>query len=148
MSASKCISKLAQSRPPSASLILHNHSLQVHLHTCTITAAKCISKLAQSRQPSASPNSHDHGLKVHLHTRSISASKCISKLARSQPPSVSPNLLDYGIQTSSITAWECISKFTWLQGGKMVELEGRQPIMNTPPHLAWYPKGICEKEWF
>jgi hypothetical protein len=29
-----------------------------------------------------------------------------------------------------------------------VELEGRQPIINTPPHLAWHPKGILEKEQF
>jgi len=29
-----------------------------------------------------------------------------------------------------------------------VELEGRQPIIITPPHVAWYPKGIHEKEWF
>jgi len=29
-----------------------------------------------------------------------------------------------------------------------VELEGRQPISNTPPHLAWYPQGIHEKERF
>jgi len=29
-----------------------------------------------------------------------------------------------------------------------VELEGRQPIINIPPHLAWHPKGILEKERF
>jgi len=29
-----------------------------------------------------------------------------------------------------------------------VELEGRQPIINTSSHLAWYPKRIREKEWF
>jgi hypothetical protein len=29
-----------------------------------------------------------------------------------------------------------------------VELEGRQPIINTPPHLTWYPKGNHRKEHF
>jgi hypothetical protein len=27
-------------------------------------------------------------------------------------------------------------------------MQGRQPIINTPPHLAWHPKGIREKERF
>jgi hypothetical protein len=30
----------------------------------------------------------------------------------------------------------------------MLKLEGRQPSINTPPHLAWHLKGIREKEWF
>jgi len=30
----------------------------------------------------------------------------------------------------------------------MVNLEGRQPIINTPPHLAWHPKRTLEKEPF
>jgi len=30
----------------------------------------------------------------------------------------------------------------------MVELDGRQPIINTPPDLPWHPKGIFEKERF
>jgi hypothetical protein len=29
-----------------------------------------------------------------------------------------------------------------------VTLEGRQPIINTPSHLAWYQNGIPEKESF
>jgi hypothetical protein len=31
-----------------------------------------------------------------------------------------------------------------------VELEGRGPIVNTPPHLSWHPKGIGENDrfWF
>jgi len=29
-----------------------------------------------------------------------------------------------------------------------VELEGRQPIINILPHLAWHLKGIHEKERF
>jgi len=71
--ASKCISELARSRPPSS----HNHGLQLHLRTRSITASKCITKLARSRPPSASPNSLDHGLHVHLSTRLITASKYI-----------------------------------------------------------------------
>jgi len=31
---------------------------------------------------------------------------------------------------------------------KKVELEGSQPIINTPPHLMWHPKGIREKDRF
>jgi len=32
----------------------------------------------------------------------------------------------------------------------MLQPDGRQPIINPPPHLAWHQKGICEKErfWF
>jgi len=38
-------------------------------------------------------------------------------------------------------------------GGRCVEtmeLEGKEPIVNTPPHLSQHPKGIHEKErfWF
>ena len=86
IAASKCISKVAQLRPPS----LHDHGLQVHLHTCLITASKCISNLTQSQPSSVSVNSPDYGLQV----RSITASKCFSKLARSRPWSVSLSLLD------------------------------------------------------
>jgi hypothetical protein len=95
---------------------------------------------------------------VYLQTRSITA----SKFARSRPPSASPNSLDYGLQVRTITAFqvhlqtcsttaaECISKFTRSRYGEALELESRQPIINTPAHLAWHPKGIREKErfWF
>jgi len=70
--ASRCISKLARSQPPSVSPNSHDYGVQV----CTVTASKCISKLAQSRPPSVSPNSLAHGLRVHLQTRSITACKC------------------------------------------------------------------------
>ena len=122
--ASKCISKLARSRPPSASpnshdqvskciSESHDHSLHVHLQTCSITASKCIPKL------------HDHGLQMHLQTCLITASKCISeinlisasicisKLARSRPSSASLSSLDHSLQvhlqTCSITDSKCIS---------------------------------------
>jgi hypothetical protein len=29
-----------------------------------------------------------------------------------------------------------------------VELEGRQPIFNTEPHLAWHSNEFHQKEWF
>jgi len=75
--ASKCLSKRARSRPPSASLSSPNVGLQLHLQTRSITASKCISEFTRSRPPCASPNLLDHGLKVHLSTRSITASKYI-----------------------------------------------------------------------
>ena len=76
-----------------------------HLHVLvqsrSITASKCISNPPRS-QP---PNSHNHGLQVYM-----------SKLARSWPPSASPNSLYHRlqvyIQTRSITAFKCITKFT------------------------------------
>jgi len=74
--ASKFISELAQSRPPSVSPNSHNHSLQ----TRSIAASKCIS-----------PNMFDLGIEVHLQTCSMIA----STLAQLWPPSVSPNTLDY-----------------------------------------------------
>jgi len=130
ITASKCISKLAQSRHPSASPNSLNHCLQVHLETRSIAASKCISKLAwlqppsshdhglqvqisklaRSWPPSASPNSLDRDLQVHLQSRSIMASKCISELARSQPSSVSLHMPDYSLHVRMITASKCISK--------------------------------------
>jgi len=101
--ASKCITKLARSQPPSVSLNLHDYGLQVH----TITASKCISKLARLQ----SPNSLHHSPHVHLQTRLITA----SKFAPLRPPSASPNSLDYGLQTRSIMASKCISKLTRLR---------------------------------
>jgi len=77
ITASKCLSKVAQLRPP----ISLNRGLQVHLQTRSITASKCIIKLARLRPAS----SHNHGHEVH-----------ISKLTQLRPPSVSPNSLDYG----------------------------------------------------
>jgi len=42
MMASKCISKLAPSRPPSASPNWLDYSYQVYLQTCSITPSECI----------------------------------------------------------------------------------------------------------
>jgi len=81
--ASKYLSNLAQSWPPSVSPNSLDDSLQVHLQTRAITASNCISKHARLRPPSL----HNHGLQVP-----------ISKLARSRPPSESPNSLDHGLQ--------------------------------------------------
>jgi hypothetical protein len=102
--------------PPSAPPISHDHGLQVHLQTRSVTASECISEFPPSRPPSGSPNSLDYGLLAHLRTRSITASKCISILAWSRPPSGSPNSLDHGLPVhlhpQSITASKCISQFT------------------------------------
>jgi len=114
--------------------------------------SECISILPRLCPPSASPYLLYYSLQVHLQTRSITASKCIFKFALSQPPCVSPNSLNYSLQvhihTRSITASECISMFTPSQCGEMLELEGRQPMINSPPHPGWYPKGIREKDMF
>ena len=87
ITASKCISKLARLRPPSA-----------YLQTRLITASKCISKLARSRPPNISPHSLNCGLQVHLQTRSITSPKCISKFAQLQPPCSSTNSLDHDLR--------------------------------------------------
>jgi len=52
--ASKCIPKLAQSWPPSASLSSLDPSLPVHIQNRSITASKCISEFTRSTSPSAS----------------------------------------------------------------------------------------------
>jgi hypothetical protein len=122
ITASKCVSKIIRSRPPSshdpglpsASVNLPNHSLQVH----KIMAKKCISNLVRSGPQSASPSSRDHGLQ----TRSITTSKlapsslptCICNLAQTRPPSSHHHGLQVCIQTRSITASRCISEFTAL----------------------------------
>jgi len=103
--ASRCISKLARSRPRSISKYAWlppsyasphslDHGLQVYLWIRSITACKPISKLAQLWTPSASSNSLDYGIQVYLEIRLITASKYILKLARSQPQSVSLSSLD------------------------------------------------------
>jgi len=113
----RCISKFAQSRPPSVSPNSPDHGLQLYLQTHSITASKftrswppkcislnsldyglqCISKFARSRPPSASPNSVTHGLQLYFQRRSITASKCISKPARSSPRRESLSSLDHGV---------------------------------------------------
>jgi hypothetical protein len=113
--ASQWITNLTRSRPPCASLNLHNHGLQVHLQTCTITASNCIFKLVRSRPRSVFPNSLDHGLQVHSYTCSITASKCVSKLALTQPPRVSLTLHDIVLQVRPITASGCILKLARFQ---------------------------------
>jgi len=92
--ASKCISKLAPSLPPSVSL----KSLDYGLETCSIKSSKCISKHAPSWSLSASLSSLDHGLQVYLEIHLITASKCISKLARSLHQSVSLIFPDHHFQ--------------------------------------------------
>jgi hypothetical protein len=100
---SKCISKLNQLQPPSASL---NDS---------ILPTKCLPKVTRPRPTSASlsspdhglpgpsPNSLDHVLQVHFQTFSITAYKCISELLALG--------LQMNLQTRSIMASKCISAF-------------------------------------
>jgi len=78
---SKCISKLARSRPPKVSLNSLNPGCQVYLQTHSITAWKFARWWP--------PKSLDYGLELHLWVHSISASKSMSKLARWRPPSTS-----------------------------------------------------------
>jgi len=89
---------LPPNRPlPSTPPISLDHSLQVHLQSCSITASQCISEFTQARSPIASPTSPNHGLPAHLQTHSIMASKCISEFTRSRPPSASLNSLDHSL---------------------------------------------------
>jgi len=122
ITASKFISKLARSRPPSVSPDSIDHGLQVHLWVHSISASQCISKLARSWPPSASLNYLHLGLPVHLQTRLITASKCISKLARSGAPSVSPDSLNYSLKGRTIMASKCVSP-TSLDHGLQVYLQ-------------------------
>jgi hypothetical protein len=98
-------SSLTQSQPPSASTSLLNHSLQVHLQTCSLMAYKCISKLTRLQPTSIVLNSHNYSLQVRM----IMAFNCIPEQARLQPLSASLNLLDYGfggqLSAHSITVW-------------------------------------------
>jgi len=96
LTASKCSSNFAWSRPPSASPNSLDYGFQSH----SITASKCISKLARSQPPSASPNLLDYSLQ----SRSITASKCISKLTWLRPPISLDHGLQVHLQTRSITA--------------------------------------------
>jgi hypothetical protein len=95
-------------QPPSPRPISHDHGLQVHLQTCSITAAKGFPKLAGLWPRS----SHHSGLQVYLQTPSIRASRCISRLASLRLASVYHPCLLVVLQTRSIRISECISKLT------------------------------------
>jgi hypothetical protein len=103
--ASKCISNLARSMPPSVSPNLLDHGLQVYLQMRSITACKFI----PSQPPNVSPNLLDYGLQLNIQTRSITASKCISRPARFRPASSHNHGLQVYLQTRSITASTCAS---------------------------------------
>ena len=143
ITASMCISKLTQFRHPR----LHDHGLAVHLQTHSVTASKWIFKLA----PLQPPSSHDHGLQMHLRTRFIPASACISQLARLQPPSDYPISHDYGLEvylhSHTMMASKGVSILARSRWGERVEIECTQPIIIIPPHFAWHPKGILKTVW-
>ena len=88
--ASKWISKLSLSRPPSASLSSTWSRPPSASLSYSILACICISKLSRSWPPGASL------------CYTISASKCISKLGWSQPLSASLNPLDYGLHVTPL----------------------------------------------
>jgi hypothetical protein len=63
--ASKCISKLAQSQPPSVSPNSLDYGLQVDIQTSLITISECISKFTRSQPPSVSLNTLHYHLPGH-----------------------------------------------------------------------------------
>ena len=95
---SKCISKLAQLRSPN----LHDHGLQVYLHTHLTTLLECISKFTRSRLQSVSPNTLDYRLQVHAQTGSIMASECISEFTWSSFSGASRITLKHRLQPVQI----------------------------------------------
>jgi len=66
ISACRCIFKVAQLRPPSASPNLHYYGLPVHLQAYSIKASKYISMFKTSPPLSASLSSLDRHLQAHL----------------------------------------------------------------------------------
>jgi len=114
--------------------------IAVLLQSRYIVGSNCISNLTQSQPTCESPNSCDFGLHGHI----IMASKCISKL----PWFRAPRSRDHGILTRTSPGLECISLFTRSRFGETLALEGRKPILNTPPHLAWHLRGILDNERF
>jgi len=109
ITASKCISKLAQLWPPSA-----------YLHTRLITASTSASLIS---------------LVYVLQVSTIMPSKCIYRLALPRSRIVCPNTLAYHLQlhldTYSITPWEWVSGFTCssVSGTAWIALEHRlQPV--------------------
>lgn len=68
----------------------------------------------------------------------------ITKLPQSQPPGVSLDMHSCTLQLHIITALQCISKFSRSQCGDAVERDGRQPTINTRPHIAWHSQRHLE----
>jgi hypothetical protein len=121
ITASKCISKLAWSLPPSESPNPHDHGLLVYLETRLIMACKA----APLWPPSAFPISLDYNLRVHFQLYSFTASRCICKRAQSHPPSEPPYSSDCGLQVCMITASKCNSKLvpSWPRSVSVSSLE-------------------------
>jgi hypothetical protein len=105
---SKCISKLDRSRRSSS----HDHGLQVHLQTRSITASKCISEFNLISASKCISELLDLGLQMHQETPSITASKCISELHH--------HGLQLHLQTRSIMASKCISEFNSITASKCI----------------------------
>jgi len=126
-----CMSKLAQSRPPSVFPNLVDYGLQVQQHTRSITIFECIF-----------PHSLDHVLEVYLQSRSITASKSIHTLAWLRSWSSSARLLNHGhqvdCQTCSSTTYKCISKLTWSRL-RSVSLSSLNCHLQRPFEELWSP---------
>jgi hypothetical protein len=120
LTASKFLSNLAETQPPSVSPIFLDHGLQVcmimafqvHLPTRSIMA----SKFARSCPPSASPNSLNPSLGVHLYVPPITETT-VSRLSPSSlphhgVPRASPNSLSQYIWVCTIMSSMFISEIT------------------------------------
>ena len=108
MTAAKCITKLAQSRPWSASLSSLDLGLKLDLYSRSITA----SKFALTRTPTLL----DYAVAMHLCIHLMSASKCISIVAWIWPPSTS--LSSQVVQRwSSQCIWRELLRKSGSQGG-------------------------------
>jgi hypothetical protein len=60
-----------------------DHSLEIHLQTCSIKTSKSMTKLAQSWSPCGAANNFKFHLQVNLQTCSITVWKCINKFSQS-----------------------------------------------------------------
>jgi len=50
------------------------------------------------------------------------------------------------IPLHQLTTYGVAYRYIWERCGETTELEGREPIINTLPHLSLHPKGICAKK--
>jgi len=149
ITASKCISKLARSRPQSASLssswsrrpdaspIRFDHGLQVYLW------------VARSWPPNASPQPLDDGLQVHLRAQLDLGLRVQLWATQSLPPTASVESLDHCLQVLRLihrdfrppnvspnslnTASKCISQFNLISFGNRISRLTRLLLRRTSP---------------
>ena len=136
----KYSSDVTRSWPPTAPPNSLDHILQVSLPTRTILA----SKFTRSLPPSVFANLPSCSHKVYLQSPTIKA----SRFTTLWPPSSHNHHPELHLRPRTIMVFECHSMFTWSHWGEMVKPEGRQRIINTPPHLSCHPKYIPDEQWF